>query len=60
MELGHLIDAKIDQTKSDVDRLEYTTLKCLHTRNYDELFKLFGYDRKKILYDVECYTGKKI
>jgi len=44
---------------TEVDKLEYTTLKCILSKNYDELFKLFGYDRKKILYDVECYTGRK-
>ncbi len=60
MELGQLLDIKIDQAKTEYDKMEYVALKCLHTRNYDELFKIFGYDRKQILFDVEWYTGKKI
>ena len=33
---------------------------CIQKNNYEELFKMFGFDKNKIVYEVEKYLGKKI
>jgi hypothetical protein len=55
-----LLDKKILNSLNDIDKLEFTAIKCIYKANYDELFKLFGFDRNKVVYEVEKYLGKKL
>ena len=60
MDLGTLLDQKIQEADNDVDRLEYTVLKSIHTKKFDELLKLFGYDKTKVVMEVEKALGRKL
>ena len=35
-------------------------MKCIYKRQYDDLLKIFGYDKKKIVQEVEKYLGKRL
>lgn len=35
-------------------------MRCIHTKSYDQLYKLFGFDNNKIVKEVEKYLGKKL
>ena len=40
--------------------MEYTVMKCIQLKKYDELQKLFGFEPKKIVQEVEKYLGRKL
>lgn len=40
--------------------MEFKALKSLSTKRYDDLFKLFGFDKTKTIYEVEKYLGRKL
>ena len=35
-------------------------MKCAFYKNYDELFKMFGFERGKVVAEVERFLGKKL
>lgn len=35
-------------------------MKCILKNKYDELLKMFGFDQKKIVQEVEKYLGKRL
>jgi hypothetical protein len=59
-DLGKVLDKKIHESPNEVDKMEFTAMKCLLKNNYDELFKIFGFDKNKIIYQVEQILGRKI
>jgi hypothetical protein len=40
--------------------MEFKVLKCLLENNFDDLLKQFGIDKKKAVFDVEKYLGRKL
>lgn len=60
MDLAQVLDQKIQESTSNEDKLEYTVLKCLHKAKFDDLFKMFGYDKTKIVQEVEKCLGRKL
>lgn len=58
--MGQLLDKKVAESHNDIDKLEFTAIKCIYKNKYDDLFKLFGFDRSKVISEVEKYLGKKI
>lgn len=40
--------------------MEFTALKCLAKNKYDDLLKLFGFDKIKTITEVEKFLGKKL
>jgi hypothetical protein len=40
--------------------MEFTSIKCIYLNKYDELQRMFGYDKNKILTEVEKFLGKKL
>lgn len=59
-DLASLLDQKIHEADNDVDRLEFTVLKALYTKRFEELLKLFGYERAKVVGEVEKALGRKL
>lgn len=35
-------------------------MKCIFKNQYDELLKMFGFDKTRIVTEVEKYLGKKL
>ena len=61
MNIAQLLDQKIAEATNDVDKLEFTVMKCLYKGKFDELFsKIFGFDRTKIVQEVEKCLGRKL
>lgn len=60
MDLSQLLDKKISDAGNDIDKMEFVAIKSILKNNYDGLLKMFGYDKNKIIYDVEKYLGRKI
>ena len=60
MDINQILDQKIAQAQNDFDKMEYTVMKCLHKNQYDELFKMFGFDKKRTIHEVERYLGRKL
>lgn len=60
MELGLLLDKKVAESHNEIDKIEFTAIKCIFKNKYDDLFKLFGFDKNKVVYEVEKYLGKKL
>ncbi len=58
--MTQLLDKKIAESHNDIDKLEFTAIKCIHKNKFDDLFKLFGFDKNKVVYEVEKYLGKKL
>jgi hypothetical protein len=40
--------------------VEFKVLKCLLEENYDALLKEFGIDKKKAVFEVERFLGRKL
>jgi len=40
--------------------MEFVALNCLHLKQYDELFRMFGFDKTKLTFEVEKFLGRKI
>ena len=40
--------------------VEFKVLKCLLEENYDALLKQFGIDKKKTIFEVERFLGRKL
>jgi hypothetical protein len=40
--------------------MEYTAMKCIYLNKYDDLLKMFGFDKSKVIGEVEKYLGRKI
>jgi hypothetical protein len=40
--------------------MEYTAMKCIFLNKYDDLLKMFGFEKQKVLAEVEKYLGRKI
>lgn len=59
-DLTSVLDQKISESENEIDKLEYTVLKCIHTQKFDDLLKLFGYDKTKIVQEVEKCLGRKL
>lgn len=47
MDITQILDQKIAQAQNDFDKMEFTVMKCLHKNQYDDLFKMFGFDKKR-------------
>lgn len=45
---------------NEIDKMEFTVISSLFKNNYNDLFKLFGFDKNKIIYEVEKYLGRKL
>lgn len=55
------IEDKVNSLQSAEDTeslLFYITLKCIQNKNYSELFKIFGYDREKLVEDASKNVDK--
>ena len=37
-----------------------TAMKCSFYKNYDDLFKMFGFDKTKVVTEAERFLGKKL
>jgi len=55
-----LIAKKISESQNEIDKMEFLAIHSIHNKQYDDLFKLFGFDKVKLSYEVEKYLGKKI
>ena len=44
-----VLDQKIAESQNEMDKLEFTVMKCLSKAKFDDLLKLFGYDKTKIV-----------
>lgn len=40
--------------------MEMVALKCRFYKNYDELLKMFGFEKNKVVTEVERFLGKKL
>ena len=47
VDITQILDQKIAQAQNDFDKMEFTVMKCLHKNQYDDLFKMFGFDKKR-------------
>ena len=59
LDLVQVIEEREAQ-KNEIDRVEFTVMKCIHKGKYDDLLKLFGLDKTKIVGEVEKYLGKRL
>lgn len=53
MDLTLVLDQRIQEAANDIDRMEYTVMKCIHKNDYSDLYKMFGFDKTKIVKEVE-------
>lgn len=60
LDLSQVLDQRIAEAQNDADRLEYTAMKCLHLGKFDELLRSFGWDKTKIVQEVEKTLGRKL
>jgi len=58
--MAQICETKSKNAKTDFDMMEFKVLKCLIEHNYDDLLKLFGIDKKKTLFEVEKFLGRKL
>ena len=54
-----LAELKSQTSIKDTDRQEWALLSALATHDDDQLMKVLGFDKARILSEVEKYTGKK-
>ena len=40
--------------------MEFIALKCLFKNSFDNIYSAFGFDKVKILTEVEKFLGKKL
>ena len=40
--------------------MEFTAMKCVFFNKFDDLFKMFGFDKTKVVAEVERYLGKRL
>ena len=55
-----LIDRKAKEVDNNDDKIELLAVKSLAAGNVDGLLKEFGFDKKKVTYEVERFLGKQI
>jgi hypothetical protein len=60
LDIAQVLDQKIQSSENDVDKLEFTIMKALHLGSFNELLKTFGYDKTKIVQEVERCLGRKL
>jgi len=58
--MTQICDVKSKNASSDYDMMEFKVLKCLLESNYDDLLRQFGIDKKKAVFDVEKFLGRKL
>ena len=60
LDLGQVLDQKVKEAQgNEQEQLEWIVMKCIHTKDFDTLYKEFGLDKLKVLQEVEMTTGKK-
>ena len=64
-DLNEVLDDKISSSLSSNNReknasLFWVAIKCLFTDNYNELFRVMGFDKTKLQNEVYAYIGKKV
>ena len=57
---AQICESKSNSSENDYDIMEFKVLKCLIEDDYDDLLKSFGIDKKKALFEVERFLGKKL
>jgi len=60
VDIAQILDQKIAQAQNDFDKMEFTVMKCIHKTQYGELLRMFGFDKKRTLQEVERYLGRKL
>ena len=60
MDFGLVLDKKFNEAQNDIDKMEFVAIKSVLNHNYNDLLKMFGFDKNKIMYDVEKYLGRKL
>jgi hypothetical protein len=60
MQLSQVLDQKIAEAHNEVDKQEYIVMKSLHLGKFDDLLKSFGFDKTKIVQEVERVLGRKL
>ena len=51
---------KSKNATNENDMMEFKVLRCLFENNYDPLLKQWGIDKKKAMFEVERFLGRKI
>ena len=54
------IERKAKEADSPADKIELLAVKSLADGNVDALLKEFGFDKKKVTFEVERFLGKQI
>jgi hypothetical protein len=58
--MEQICEVKSKNASNENDMMEFKVLKCLFENNYDALLKQWGIDKKKAMFEVERYLGRKI
>lgn len=55
-----LLDQKASEETNLAEKLEILALKTLQTGDFEIMLREFGFDRKKVTFEVEHFLGKQI